>query len=246
MLEDESILTLKADPPDETLAYGSASDQVGDVRYGQAGARLPLVVLIHGGFWKPQYDRAHVEAMSSALAAAGWTVLTLEYRRFPGQPDVTLQDIASAIQTLPPRVERQDGSLLLIGHSAGGHLALWAAVKCATPTLQGVLALAPAADLRLSDALHLGDGAVRLFLGAPPEERPDVDQLQLPAPAIAATIVQGLADDEVPPAVARSYCAAFPATRLVELPDTGHFALIDPRSRAWPTVVAELRRLSSL
>ncbi len=223
MAEDLSILTRKANPPDLTVAYGSGPDQVGDVRYGQCGAQRPLVVLIHGGFWKPKYDRAHAEAMSSALAAAGWTVLTLEYRRIPGQPDATLQDIAVALETLPTMVDQHNGKLLLMGHSAGGHLVLWAAVTCATPVLQGVVALAPAADLRLAHMLHLGDGAVRGFLGTDPDMRPDADPLQLPAPA---------------------YCAAFPKTRLVQLPDTGHFAVIDPLSSAWPTVVEELYKLS--
>ncbi len=219
---------------------------MGDIRYGRRGARLPLVVLIHGGFWKPQYDRAHVAAMSSALAVAGWTVLTLEYRRIAGQPDATLQDIGSALQTLPPNVERQNGKMLLMGHSAGGHLVLWAAVKCATSALQGILALAPAADLYLSDKLDLGDGAVRRFLGTAPDERPDIDPMRLPVPGVAVTIVQGSADEVVPRAVSESYRAAFPSTRLIALPDTGHFALIDPQSSAWPTIVEEVRRLSSL
>lgn len=246
MAEDLSILALRANPPDTTVAYGTEPDQVGDIRYGRIGDRLPLVVLVHGGFWKPQYDKEHLEAMSSALAAVGWTALTLEYRRIPGQPDATLQDIASALQLLPPVVEQQNGKILLLGHSAGGHLVLWAAAHCVTSALQGVLALAPAVDLRLSDTLHLGDGAVQRFLGTVPGQRPDVDPMRLPAPAVAVTIVQGGADEVVPPAVAKSYCSSFPSTRLVQLPNTGHFALIDPRSTDWPVVVGELDRLSNI
>ncbi|MES2297507.1 MAG: alpha/beta hydrolase [Pseudomonadota bacterium] len=246
MSEDLSVLTRKANPPDLTVAYGSDPEQVGDIRYGQRGAQLPLLVLVHGGFWKPQYDRAHAEAMSSALAAAGWTVLTLEYRRIPGQPDATLRDVAVAIETLPTMLKQHNGKLLLVGHSAGGHLVLWAAATCANPNLQGVVALAPAADLKLAYALHLGDDAVMGFLGADPSDRPDADPLQLPAPPVAVTIVQGATDAIVPPAVAASYCAAFPMTRLVQLPDTGHFAVIDPLSGAWPSVVVELRKLSDM
>lgn len=246
MNEDLSVLTRKASPPDLTITYGSDPDQVADVRYGHCGAQLPLVVLIHGGFWKPQYDRVHAEAMSSALAAAGWTVLTLEYRRIPGQPDATLQDIAVALEALPAMVGKHNGKLLLIGHSAGGHLVLWAAVTCAALGLQGVLALAPAADLSLAHALNLGDGAVSGFLGAEPSVRPDADPLQLSAPAVAVTIVQGTADAVVPPAIAASYCAAFPNTRLVQLPGSGHFAVIDPLSSAWPTIMEELRKLSTV
>jgi acetyl esterase/lipase len=244
MAEDLSVLTRKENPPDRTIAYGSDPDQLADMRYGQRGTQLPMVVLIHGGFWKPEYDRAHVEAMSSALATAGWTVLTPEYRRIPGNPDATLQDIAAVIAAVPTMTAPYNGKILLIGHSAGGHLVLWAASRCATTMLQGVVALAPAADLRLACTLQLGDDAVRKFLGTEPAERPDADPMHMPAPKVAVTIVQGSVDDIVPPTVAVSYCAAFPATRLVQLPHSGHFAVIDPSSSAWPMVEQELRTLS--
>ena len=129
MSEDLSVLTRSARPPDLTLAYGDEADQVADIRYGARGSELPLVVLIHGGFWKPEYDRVHVAAMSNALAEAGWTTLTLEYRRVSGEPDVTLHDMATALRVLPARVECHNGQVLLIGHSAGGHLALWLAAQ---------------------------------------------------------------------------------------------------------------------
>lgn len=245
MTEDLSILTRRGTPADLTLAYGSSHDQAGDIRHGRHGAQLPLLVLMHGGFWRPQHDRAHVEATSSALAAAGWTVLTLGYRRIPGAPDVTVQDIAAALETLPARVAHHNGRIVLIGHSAGGHLALWAAAECATPALQGVVALAPIADLRLAHALRLGNDATRDFLGADPADRPDLDPPQLRAPVVAVTIVRGDADAVVPPAVTASYCEAFPNTRLVQLHASGHFALIDPLSSAWPSVLQELRNLTS-
>lgn len=240
MTEDLSVLTRTANPPDVTLRFGDDPDQVADVRYGRRGSELPLVVVIHGGFWKPEYDRAHAEAMSSAVAEAGWTTLTLEYRRISGEPDVTLNDMTTALECLPAQVQRHSGELLLVGHSAGGHLALWAAVRCAVEGLRGVLALAPAADLEMAHTLNLGDGAVQRFLGASPVHRPDVNPLRLPAPTVAVTILQGAEDEIVPPAVPASYCAAFPKTHLVQLPDCGHFALIDPASSAWETVVQEL------
>lgn len=244
MVEDLSILTRKANPPDLSLSYGDHPDQVADVRYGAQGRQRPLVVFIHGGFWKPEYDRAHVEAMATALAASGWTVLTLEFRRIPGQPDATLQDVAAALATLPAQVERHNGKLLLSGHSAGGHLALWAAATCDLPALHGVLALAPAADLQLAHRLKLGDNAVQRFLGIDPAARADADPMRLPAPTVPVTIVQGGLDEVVPPAVPDAYCAAFPATRMVRLPEDGHFALIDPDTSAWAVVVEEMRRLS--
>lgn len=246
MNEDLSVLTRSASPPDLTLHYGDETDQVADIRYGRRGDELPLLVLIHGGFWKPEYDRAHTEAMSSALAEAGWTTLTLEYRRRPGAPDLTLDDIASALEMLPAQVERHNGQLVIIGHSAGGHLALWAAVRSRCPGLQGVLALAPAADMQMAHALNLGDGAVQRFLGEDPLRRPDLNPMCLAAPTVAVTFIQGEEDSIVPSAVAKSYCAAFPNTRLVQLPNIGHFALIDPAHVAWETVLSELKRLCKL
>lgn len=246
MTEDLSILTRSGTAPDQTLRYGTANEQLADVRYGAQSAQRPLLVLIHGGFWKPQYDRAHAQAMSTALAAAGWSVLTLEYRRVPAQPDATLQDITYAIQRLPARLDRHNGQVLLVGHSAGGHLALWAAANAVSKALCGVLALAPAADLKRVHRLNLGDGAVQKFLGTDPAERADIDPMYLPAPTAPVTILQGALDEVVPPAVAQSYCASFPKTRLLLLPTAGHFALIDPMSSAWPAVVQELRQLSGV
>ena len=243
MSEDLSILSRTANPPDLTLSYGDHADQVTDIRYGSKGSEHPLLVFIHGGFWKPEYDRAHAEAMSCALAQAGWTTLTLEYRRVSGEPDVTLEDVMTALITLPARVECHNGQVILIGHSAGGHLVLWAAARCSNLRLQGVLALAPAADLPMAHALNLGDGAVQRFLGQDPALRSDVNPMCLPAPTMAVSILQGNDDEIVPSAVAASYCAAFPTTRLVSLPDCGHFALIDPTTAAWEIVLRELRSL---
>ncbi|MFZ6743582.1 alpha/beta hydrolase [Undibacterium sp. JH2W] len=246
MTEDLSILSRKGNPPDHSLIYGSHADQVADIRFGSDGARRPLLMLIHGGFWKPEYDRQHTEAMSSAMAAEGWTVVTPEYRRIPGKPDASLEDIASAIEMLPHQVGRHNGKIVLVGHSAGGHLVLWAAVKCARPALAGVLALAPAADLRMAYDLQLGDKAVMRFLGKNPAERPDVDPMQLPAPAVPVIVLQGALDAVVPRAVPEAYCKAFPKTQLVLLPEAGHFAVIDPQSHAWLTVSSALRGLSGL
>lgn len=242
--EDTSVLSRRGAPPDATVAYGTHADQVIDVRRGARGAELPLVVLVHGGFWRPQYDRVHTEAMSTALAKEGWTVATIEYRRIPGDPDAMLGDVTAAMKAAAAKAGANNGEALLIGHSAGGHLVLWAAAKQVIP-LQGVVALAPAADLVLSESKQLGSGAVRAFLGKPAGERADIDPMRMPAAKAPVTIVQGASDGIVPPAIAESYCKAFPATHCVTVPDTGHFALIDPQSAAWASVVAELRRLST-
>ncbi len=245
MVEDESVLTRSSAAPDTMLAYATTEGAVADIRYGTSGAeRRPLVIVIHGGFWRPAYDRAHAGPMSDALAKAGWTVATIEYRRIPGKPDLTLQDVRDAVSALPALATRHNGKAILIGHSAGGHLVLWSAATIDSPSLAGVVALAPAADLQLAQKLNLGRGAVLAFLAADAQTRPDADPKLLATPRAPTAIVHGALDDTVPPEVSRSYLASHRDVRYVEVPDAGHMAVIDPLSRAWPTVVAELRRLS--
>jgi acetyl esterase/lipase len=244
MSEDESILSLPSPPPDATLAYGPGDESVADVRYGAEGAaKRPLVVLIHGGFWRPAYDRKHIGPLAAALAAAGWTVATPEYRRSPGRPEATIEDLRAALAALPGKIDRNDGTVVLIGHSAGGHLVLWAAAAGIVPKLRGVLALAPVADLRLAEKKGLGGGAVQAFLGSGADSRADLDPLRMKSPAVPTVLLQGEGDEIVPPAIAESYVAAHPKARLVRIEGAGHFAVIDPRSTAWPVLLDELGKL---
>lgn len=243
--DDLSVLTRPARAPDEVVAYGDDPDQIADVRFGaDRAAERPLVLLVHGGFWRPQYDRSHAGPMAEAIAAAGWTVASIEYRRVPGDPDKTLQDVSGALAVLPAKISRHNGKVVLVGHSAGGHLVLWLSAARRTPQLIGALALAPAADLQLADKLNLGDGATRLFLGSDPKTRPDVDPRQLPSPQIPVVIVHGERDVVVRIPVAESYVAAHPSVHLVRLAGVGHFAVIDPLSAVWSTVLDELGKLA--
>jgi acetyl esterase/lipase len=243
--DDLSVLTRPARAPDEVVAYGSDPDQIADVRFGAEGHQgRPLVLIVHGGFWRPQYDRSHTGPMAEAIASAGWTVASAEYRRVPGDPEKTLHDVSEALAVAPEKVSHHNGSVVLVGHSAGGHLVLWLTVARRTPRLAGTLALAPAADLQLAHQLNLGDGAAEAFLGANPKTRPDVDPRQLPSPQIPTTIVQGERDVVVRPSLAESYVGVHPKVRLVRLPGVGHFAPIDPETATWQTVLAELHSLS--
>jgi len=224
------------------VAYGGDALQVADVRRG--GGRRPLLVLIHGGFWRPDIDRAHTGPMAAALAACGFTVAAIEYRRVPGQPGLAVEDIALALSVLPGMLRRHDGRVLAMGHSAGGHLALWAASRRPVPALRGALALAPVADLGLAHDLELGEGAALAFLGEEPAGRPDLDPKRMPSPAIGVTLVHGDEDEVVPISLSQSYLEAHPRARLQKVREAGHFAVIDPLSEAWPTVVSELERLA--
>lgn len=248
--EDRSVLTRPAPPPPLTLCYGEASGQVADAWTGGGRAvGRPLLLLLHGGFWRPEYDRAHLRPMGAALSDAGWTVASVEYRREPGCPGITLGDVRAAAGGIPAELSGRgvpfDGSVVLVGHSAGGHLALWAAAGAAVGGLAGTLALAPVADLLLAHERGLGGGAVADFLGGPPPEDGGPDPVRLPAPDSPVVIVHGTRDVRVPFAVAESYAAAHPAARLVPVPGAGHFELIDPLSRAWPRVTGALAELAA-
>jgi acetyl esterase/lipase len=242
-VEDRSVLSRAAKPPDCVVRYGEIEENVADVRNGSNAERLPLVVFIHGGFWRPQFDRTHTGPLCAAIADAGWTIASIEYRRIPGNPDATVEDIAVAIPSLQRLVAAHNGTTVLAGHSAGGHLALWAAHQ-ALPHVHGVLALGPVADLHDADARGLGSGAVQAFLGRPAAERGDLDPALLSSPTCNVTIIHGELDELVPLAISEHYRNRHMRTHLKVVPGCGHFALIDPQSVAWPHIVDELRKLS--
>lgn len=249
MPRDRSILTRPAPPPDRTLRYGPDPDHVADAWLPAAPTDRPLVMVVHGGFWRPTYDRVHTRTMAATLRDGGWPVLAVEYRRVPGRPDLLTGDVRTALETLPAGMSEALGhepdGIVLIGHSAGGHLVLWAACQCPPANLLGTLALAPVADLTRAYTARLGGGAVADFLGDAPDAHPDLDPSKLGDPLRPVTIVHGDDDSGVPLYLSESYVAAHPMTRLVVIPDTGHFELIDPITGQWERVLAELSRLAT-
>lgn len=245
------------------MAYGDHPDQVLDLRAPAAGQPpRPPIVVIHGGFWRAEYDRRHTDPLAADLAARGWPVIQVEYRR-TGAPDSswpnTLHDLEAALAALPrlaPAVAAQPP--LLLGHSAGGHLALWWAGRHAVDpaeagrsapdgrprmAVQGVVALAPVADLAVAHQLDLDQGAVPALLGGDPTEFPDRLSYAQPAlpPAVPVTVVHGDQDEQVPVTISQRWVAAARAAGgdvgLLTLPGVEHFGLIDPLSSAWSAVL---------
>ncbi|MEN3610253.1 alpha/beta hydrolase [Plantactinospora sp. ZYX-F-223] len=259
--DPREVLDRPAPPPDLRLRYGTDPEQVADLRLpaAPAGPARPLVVVVHGGFWRAEYDRRHTGPLAADLAGRGYPVAQLEYRR-TGQPGGgwpgTFDDVTAGIAALPglvgavlPAGRMAPGPPILLGHSAGGHLALWAALR-APAGVRGVLALAPVLDLAEAYRLDLDGGAVAALLGGGPEEVPDryaaADPARAAAPPIRTSIVHGTLDQQVPVAPSRRYAARAHGTdlRFVELPECEHFGLIDPLSRAWTVVLAELHWLT--
>lgn len=225
------------DPGAETVRYGPDEQQVADVRRG-AGSAGPPAVVIHGGFWRSAFTRANTRAIAVDLARRGWTTWNVEYRRIGcggGLPE-TLDDVAAAL-------DRADGGAVAIGHSAGGHLALWAAGAGAG----AAVSLAGVCDLAAAARDGLGGGAAVELTGGMPEERPSAYALadpmrRLPL-SVPALVVHGDADDRVPVGYSRHYADAA-GCELLELRGVGHFDVIDPRSDAWQEIVARVGALA--
>jgi acetyl esterase/lipase len=235
-MDDRSVLGRPAPPPTRRLAYGDGPDQVVDVWEAERHDR-PVVAVIHGGYWRPAYDRAHLGPMCDALATAGWDCAAIEYRRIPGDPDAMLDDVRDALAAVS--LHAAGRPVIVLGHSAGGHLALWAAATCPPEGLLSTIALAPVANLRRAEKLVVDGGAVSEFLGRPVAERPDVDPMMCPTPASPVTVIHGDADGLVPLELAQSYCERHGAAFVV-VEGADHFSVIDPLSRAWPVIIDAL------
>jgi acetyl esterase/lipase len=228
--------------PVETVRYGDHPEQELDVRSPDGGASRRLAVVVHGGFWRARFTRATTEAIALDLARRGWTSCNVEYRRVGaggGIPE-TLEDVAAAIERAKTlfRPER----LVVLGHSAGGHLALWAAGEGA---VDAAIALAGVSDLASAARAGLGEGAAVELAGGTPEERPEAyalaDPMRRLPPRVPTLLVHGDADDRVPVEQSRRYAAAAgERCELLELPGAGHFEPIDPRGGAWEAVAARL------
>src|SRR5205823_14360485 len=119
-LAELSSWAARAAVPAETRRYGGHPDQVVDLRAPESPGPHPLALVLHGGFWRPGFDRSTTDALAVALTRAGWRAANVEYRRLgPGAHRELLADVRTAARGLDAAVA--------VGHSAGGHLALWLA-----------------------------------------------------------------------------------------------------------------------
>lgn len=247
-----AVLDETAPPPTDTVAYGSDPSQVYDVRLPAGRARPGSVVVVHGGFWRAAYDRAHAGPQAQALAEAGWPVAVVEYRRagmpgggWPGTAD----DVAAAVRAVraDPRLPRPH---VLLGHSAGGQLVTWAAAQPWAAGLAGVVSLAGLVDLPLASRLGLGAGAVDAFLGGTPAQVPGTFAAADPAglaPGIPVVLLHGEDDQVVPAHLSSSYAVRHASAQvtLERVPGCEHYGLIDPEHPAFDRVVAAVERLRS-
>jgi acetyl esterase/lipase len=255
------ILDLPPPPADLRLSYGPLPLQFGDLRLPTTPPPHPLAILVHGGFWRARYDLAHLGHLAAALTAEGIATWSLEYRRIGdeggGWPGTFLDVAAGAdhARTLAPIYGLDLGRVITLGHSAGGHLALWLAGRSriasagplhgATPlSLRGAMSLGGVVDLAEAWTMALDDRVVEQLMGGTPDTVPEryvagnpYALLPLGVPHI---LMHGTEDEPVPYAIGERYAGQAAAmgdqVEMITLQGMGHFEPIDPRSAAWPLV----------
>lgn len=222
--------------PPETVAYGRSPEQVADVRRPERGDG-GVAVLLHGGFWMSAWRRDVMDGLAVDLARRGWTTVNAEYRRVGagGSWPLPGRD-ALAVLDLVDRIAGASGRRLLVGHSAGAQLALWAAGERPEHTTQ-VIALAGLCDLVAAERNRVGGDAVeRLLDGEPAAAASPLERLPVGVPLVLA---HASADPVVPADQSRRYATAAAAAgddvRLIEVAGGDHLGLIEPAG-AWAEV----------
>jgi len=239
----QDILDLEPPKADARIPYGNDPNQFGDLRLPSGKGPHPLVIFIHGGYWRAEYDLAHTGHLCAALARAGFAAWNLEYRRvgqqgggWPG----TMDDVRNGALHAQKLTNLDMARVVVSGHSAGGHLALWLAAQKALP-LRAVIPLAAVSDLKLAWTLRLSGGIVAELLGGTPEQVPDryakTSPKELLPISVPQRVLHGEADRVVPFEMSQQFARASHNATLVPIKGAGHFELIDPRSTAWPTVL---------
>jgi acetyl esterase/lipase len=235
-------------PADHRMPYGPGEFQFGELRLPRRSGPHPAALVIHGGFWRAIYGLEYIGNACAALTDAGIATWNIEYRRL-GHPGGgwpgTFEDVANAahhLQSIAAQFNLDRNRVIAIGHSAGGHLALWLGTR--PKSLRAVISLAGVADLRRAWELHLSNTVVAEFLGGTPDEVPDryefaspIEQLPLGLPQ---RLFHGTADSSVPYEISQRYLQAARASgddaELITLQDAGHFELVDPRTKEFTLV----------
>jgi acetyl esterase/lipase len=260
----DEVAAMPGRAPDARVAYGEAPDQFGELRVPAGAGPHPVIVLIHGGCWRAAYDMGHVRALATALADEGYAVWAIEYRRVGsdggGWPN-TFLDVGRAVdhlRTLATPYHLDLATAAFVGHSAGGHLALWAAsrtllpadapVATANPFMPAVVVgLAAITDLDAYASASGCGSAVVPLMGGPATVVGDRyaagSPVRLPTP-VPTTLIVGTADAIVPRSQADAYTAAAGTRVTVRVIDgAGHFDVIAPDGAAWDALRAALSRV---
>ena len=228
------------------LDYGDHPEQYGELRTPDRQEPMPLVILVHGGFWRDQYHCDLMHPLAESLTSHGYASWNIEYRRVGptgGGYPTTLEDVATAIDHVG---DTPWSALAVVGHSAGGHLALWNASRTSARRLPDLtVGLAPVADVIRANHDGVGRDATANFFGGDVADVPDRYAGGQPNPedfAGRVVLVHGDNDDSVP--LDQSYAIADHVDHLYELTGVDHFDVINPDHASWQLVLAELSELA--
>lgn len=260
---------LPSSPANHRIHYGSDTFQFGDLRLPQGSGRHPVAVAIHGGCWKYRHgdltaDLQNTAALSSAITKLGIATWNIEYRQIDnpgGGWTGTFEDVANAIDHLrvlansyPLDLKR----IVIIGHSAGGHLGTWAAARHRLPKqspfllkeplhVVGVVNLAGPADLEKFLPIQsqvCGEPVITTLIGGSPSDVPDRYRLASPSHllpiGVKQVLISGAQDKIVPPWLGQKYAEeakkAGDDVTFASVENASHFEVIAPGSVAWPKV----------
>jgi len=244
--------------PVDTLAYGRQPDRVGDLWVPDGPGRHPVAVLLHGGFWYHAWERDLMDGLAVDLARRGWAAWNVEYRRLGagGGWPTTGDDVALGIDhlvALAPVYDLDLGRVALVGHSAGGQLALWAAARGRRGAVHPrvVVGLAAITDLRAALEEGVGGRSVERLLATAPDPELALRQAS-PLAHVPIGVRQVLAhavdDEQVPMTQTVNYAEAARVdgddVSVIEgsAGTGGHLGLIDPCSPTWVQVATALER----
>jgi len=243
-----ALVNLTTAPP-QTLGYGAGEDEVMDLRVPDGSGPHPAALFLHGGFWRGEWGRDTIDGLAVDLFERGWLTANAEFRRLDrgGGWPVSGVDVLAAIETLLAHPAVDARRFVVVGHSAGGQLALIAG-EAASQAPSLVVALAPITDLAAAHAEGLDGGVVERFIGGTPQSRGAAYDAASPLTTMARPfrrlLVHGDADTVVPPTHSRRYAAtareAALEVHLIEVAGGGHFDLLDPRRPAWVQVCGQL------
>ena len=247
--------------PDARIAYGDDPEQFGDLRLPEGEGSHPVVVVIHGGFWRARYTLEHIGHLCAALTEQGVATWSLEYRRVGTEGGAwpnTMLDVGLGtdfLRELADEYNLELGRVVVVGHSAGGQLAAWVAGRHRIPEgdelympaplpLVGCVPLAGVMDLKMCWSMRLGDGIVKDLMGGSPAQEPDKYAVASPAEllplGVKQVLIHGTADPNVPYKISKTYVERAQTlgddATLVTLKGAGHFEVIDPQSSEWPLV----------
>jgi acetyl esterase/lipase len=245
-----------------THRYGPERSQVAEVRRPDKADRpLPVVALLHGGFWRQVYTKRLMHPLAAAVVARGWMAYNIEYRRVGafgrGGWPATFDDVSGALDGLTAVPGADLRRVATCGHSAGGHLALWAASarRTANPSTPSravgvctAVSLAGVVDLVAAARQGVGGQAVPALMGGGPDDVPDRYALGSPAEllplGVPQLLIHGAADRTVPASLSADYVerarARGDAASYLALPEDGHMEMIDPAGRAFGAALAHL------